>query len=82
MLNKERRVMSTISAGIYSDEYTKKRVEDGKIILEKTLRTEVGKESVLEKLQENLDNFQRERAELDVRIAELQAKIDTINKIV
>jgi hypothetical protein len=69
------------ATAIYSDEYTKKRVEDGSIILEKTLRTEVTKESVLERLQENLDNFQREKAGLDARIAEIQAKIATITKI-
>jgi hypothetical protein len=70
-----------IASSIYSDDYTKKRTEDGRIILEKTLRSEIDKEDVLERLQETLDNLQREKIELDARVIEIQTKISTVSKI-
>lgn len=61
--------------------YTKSGVVDGKVVLTKTVTSDISKEKVLNRLTEEEDGIQSSITRLQQELIDVQAKIAAVNKI-
>lgn len=64
-----------------AETYTKKEVVDGKVVLTKTVTSDISKEKVLNRLTEEEDGIQSNITRLQQELVDVRATIAAVNKI-
>ena len=64
-----------------AETYTKKEVVDGKVVLTKTVTSDISKEKVLNRLTEEEDGIQSNIIRLQQELVDVRATIAAVNKI-